>query len=105
MLKWVWKLYQQENPLWAKIVRAKYSSADNIFSGSGRRGSQFWKSIHKIKHFFKLGAKHVINDGNRTLFWLDRWCDDEPLKDHFPQLFNICLSQMCSVAQVCGLFI
>jgi hypothetical protein len=94
LLKWVWKLYQSENPIWAQILRAKYPSSENIFAGSGHRGSQFWKSIHKIKHFFKLGAKHVINDGNRTLFWFDRWCDDQPLKDRFPGLFNICLSQM-----------
>jgi hypothetical protein len=56
MLKWVWKLYQPENPIWAQIIRAKYDSANNIFAGSGQGGSQFWRSIHKIKHLFKLEA-------------------------------------------------
>jgi hypothetical protein len=49
-----------------------------------------------------LGAKHVVNNGNRTLLWLDRWIGNQPLKDRFPGLYNICLSQMSSVAQVCG---
>jgi hypothetical protein len=33
LLKWVWKLYQPENPIWAQILRAKYPSSENIFAG------------------------------------------------------------------------
>jgi hypothetical protein len=75
MLKWVWKLFQ--------IIRAKYPSANNIFAGSGQGGSQFWRSLHKIKHLFKLGARHLVQDGNRTLFWMDKWFGDVALKDRF----------------------
>jgi hypothetical protein len=32
MLKWVWKSYQPENPIWARIIRAKCESANNIFT-------------------------------------------------------------------------
>jgi hypothetical protein len=31
MLKWIWKLFQPDNPIWAQIIRAKYPSASNIF--------------------------------------------------------------------------
>ncbi|KAK1604887.1 hypothetical protein QYE76_028560 [Lolium multiflorum] len=65
-------------------------------------GSQFWRSIHKIKHFFKLGARYKVRDGQRTLFWLDKWHGDRALKDKFPRLFDIALAQGCSVQQVCG---
>jgi hypothetical protein len=102
LLKWVWKLFQEDNPIWAQILRAKYISADNIFAGSGQGGSQFWRSIHKIKHFFKLGATYHVNDGQRTLFWLDIWHGDRALKDQFPRLYSIALNQGCSVSQVCG---
>jgi exonuclease III len=102
LLKWVWKLYQDGNQLWRQLINAKYPSADDIFTASGQRGSQFWRSLHKIKHLFKLGAKHSIRNGRRTRFWMDRWVGDAPIKDRFPGLFSIAYSQMDSVAQVCG---
>jgi hypothetical protein len=102
LLKWVWKLFQGDNALWAQIVRAKYATASDIFSGSGAGGSPFWKSLHKIKHFFRLGTKHLVRDGTRTMFWLDRWFGQRPLKDLFPTLFSICDNQQISVASACA---
>ena len=32
MLKWVWKLYQEDNSVWHAFVRAKYPEVDDIFS-------------------------------------------------------------------------
>jgi hypothetical protein len=71
-----------------------------LFEGSRQGGSQFWKSLHKIKHFFKLGAKHMIGDGRRTCFWTDWWIRDRPLKEIFPNLFSICENPTQSVAAV-----
>jgi hypothetical protein len=96
--KWVWKLYQDDASIWATIIRAKYRDADNLFEGFGHGGSQFWKSLHKIKHFFKLGAKHLIGDGRHTFFWTDLWCSDQPIKERFPDLFNICDNPNLTVA-------
>jgi hypothetical protein len=64
-------------------------------------GSPFWKSLHKIKHFFKLGAKHMVYDGKRTMFWLDLWVGRRPLRDSFPNLFNICDNPQLLVASAC----
>jgi hypothetical protein len=54
--------------------------------------------LHKIKHFFKLGAKHLIGDGRRTFFWTDWWIRDRPIKEMFPDLFNICVNPNLTVA-------
>jgi hypothetical protein len=62
-----------DNARWSQIIRANYAAATDIFTGSGVGGSPLWKSLHKIKHFFKLGAKHMVGDGKRTMFWLDLW--------------------------------
>jgi hypothetical protein len=80
MLKWIWRLYHEEGPIWVQILRVKYTSAADIFAGNRNSGSQFWKSLHKIKHLFKLGASHVVVDGRRTMFWLDQWYGEEPLR-------------------------
>jgi hypothetical protein len=50
LLKWVWRIYQEEYTIWAKLIRAKYHDATDFFSGSGHGGSQFWKILHKVKH-------------------------------------------------------
>ncbi|KAK1693140.1 hypothetical protein QYE76_009837 [Lolium multiflorum] len=101
LLKWVWKLYQPDGSIWANLIRAKYEDADNIFAGSGQGGSQFWKAIHKIKHFFKVGAKHEVRNGTRTSFWSDWWLGDAPLKVTFPHLFAIGDNPSISVSAAC----
>ena len=30
-----------------------------------------------------------VGDGSRVLFWHDVWCGEQPLKDHFPDLFRM----------------
>jgi hypothetical protein len=35
LLKWLWKLFQGDNALWAQIIRAKYTTATDIFSSLG----------------------------------------------------------------------
>jgi hypothetical protein len=56
LLKWIWRLYQDEENIWARILRAKYQNAESILTGSGQGGSQFWKGLHKIKQFFAMGT-------------------------------------------------
>jgi hypothetical protein len=45
LLKWVWKVYQEEQGLWAELIRAKYLRVSDIFTGSHTRGSQVWNGI------------------------------------------------------------
>ena len=91
MLKWIWKLYQQPEGLWADLLRAKYLGNDHIFSrGVPSKGSQFWNAMNKIKWYFKLGARHQVHDGRWTLFWLDWWTGRGLLRDSFPRLFACC---------------
>jgi hypothetical protein len=99
LLKWIWRLYQDEDTVWARIIRAKYVDASDLFSGSGHDGSPFWKSLHKIKHLFKVGAKHEVRNGFRTNFWKDWWIGRGPIMDSFPTLFAICDNQDISVAE------
>jgi hypothetical protein len=58
--------------------------------------------LHKIKHFFKLGAKHQIGDGARIQFWFDVWAGPRPLRDCFPNLFSISDNLIISVALACN---
>jgi hypothetical protein len=100
MSKWIWRLFDpsKQDKLWFKLLQAKYVNADNIFASSTEGGSQFWRSINKIKHFFKLGARFLVGDGRKTFFWTDCWLGDAPLAIRFPRLFDICSSKDILVA-------
>jgi hypothetical protein len=41
-----------------------------------------------------------IGDGERTLFWKDRWVGETPLKVHFSRLFDLCLDKDMLVADM-----
>jgi hypothetical protein len=88
MTKWIWRLSDpaEQNSLWFKLLQAKYINTDNIFAGTSQGGSQFWRNINKIKHFFKLGAKYKVENGERVCFWTDWWLGDAPLAIRFPRL-------------------
>jgi hypothetical protein len=46
MLKWIWKLYQNAEGLWADLLRAKYLGDEDLFSPLvPTKGSQFWNAI------------------------------------------------------------
>jgi hypothetical protein len=103
MLKWVWKLYQGDDTIWARLIRAKYTDTADIFACTGQGGSAFWKSLHQIKDLFKIGAKHEVLNGRRTQFWFDRWAEGGGvLRECFPLIFSICENQRISVEQACA---
>jgi hypothetical protein len=105
MLKWIWKLYQNAEGLWADLIRAKYLRDRDLFDRNvPSHGSQFWNVIQKIKWHFKLGAKHKVHNGKRTFFWLDWWVRNAPLRARFPLLFSYCSNPFIMVqgARVTG---
>ena len=36
MLKWIWKIYQMEDTIWAEIIRAKYTDNGEGVHSSGK---------------------------------------------------------------------
>lgn len=68
---------------------------------SPQGGSQFCRDLHKVKHWFKMGAAHTVNDGGRsTRFLTDVWIDEVPLKCQFPNIFAICMDKDAKVADL-----
>jgi hypothetical protein len=61
-------------------------------------GSQFWRSLQAIKHEIRMGVTHSIGDGAGTMFSLDSWLGEQPLRLDFSQVFAICSDPMRLVA-------
>jgi hypothetical protein len=102
MVKLIWRLFSEppDSSLWHQIIRAKYPGAENIFNSTANGGSPFWHSLHKIKDFFKLGARFKLGNGERIHFWTDLWTGDSPLCSRFLCLFQIASEPGCLVSQV-----
>jgi hypothetical protein len=90
LVKWIWKLYHQKDRVWARLLSAKYLRGGNLFKSNCTHGSQFWKSLHKVKHLFKWAAIHKVGDGKSTQLWDDVWILFSPLRIQYPKLYAIC---------------
>jgi hypothetical protein len=98
MLKWIWKVYQNADGLWANLIQVKYLRDRDLFDKEvPSRGSQFWNVIQKIKWHFKLGGRHKVHNGKRTNFWLDWWSGRSPLRAHFPLMFSYCANPFITI--------
>jgi len=63
LVKWIWKIMQEPNELWFKILQANYMDSRGLFHSKVKGSSQFWQGLHKVKHLFKWGALFKVGNG------------------------------------------
>jgi hypothetical protein len=75
-----------------------------VFYTKNRPGdSPLWKDMLQVKHIYLSGRRMQVCDGRNTYFWGDAWCDQCPLKDRFPDIYEICVEQSVIVAKAATL--
>ena len=67
---------------------------------SGAYGVCLWKFIWSGWWNFSKFIRYEVGDGTRVKFWDDVWCRDRPLKEAFPDLYNISRTRDASVFEV-----
>jgi len=98
LVKWIWKIYQQPDELWFRIIKAKYLGEKDFFNSKVTGGSQFWRGLHSVKHLFKWGAVFEVGNGRVCRFWEDSWIRDVPLKIVYSDLYQLVRDPMIHVA-------
>lgn len=98
LVKWIWKIHQEPDQLWFKIIKAKYLDGCSFFASKSKGGSQFWQGLHKVKHLFKWGALFSIGNGLNCRFWQDCWLHSVPLKISYEMLYKMARDSECYVA-------
>jgi len=58
-------------------------------SSKNRGTSQFWRSLHKVKHLFKWVAIYKAKGGRNVGFLDDVWIGTTPLRIQFPHLHKM----------------
>ncbi|GKA40794.1 RNA-directed DNA polymerase, eukaryota [Tanacetum coccineum] len=106
LFKWIWRFLSSHSGLWYNVIKAVHGSKGSLDSSfrSNSHGS-IWigmlKAIAKLKYkgidlldFCKL----VIDNGNSTKLWHDKWYDDIIFKEKFQRLYNLETQKDVSVA-------
>lgn len=97
LVKWIWKMMQEHNELWVKIIKTKYLDDRGFFGSNGTGGSQFWKGLHKVIHLFKWSAVYCVGNGEACRFWEVCWAQQVPLKISYDKVFRMVRDPRCSV--------
>ncbi|GKV19324.1 hypothetical protein SLEP1_g29604 [Rubroshorea leprosula] len=97
--KWRWRLLEEENALWRRVIEAKYKvNRINEWRGGewDVHGSSWWKELWRLdtmgsdsEGWLSENIEKVVREGSKTLFWLDKWAGPIPLKSRFNRLFRI----------------
>ncbi|KAK2444918.1 hypothetical protein QL285_015908 [Trifolium repens] len=108
LAKWRWKLLEEGDEMWKKIVVAKYGnfvvgncSLDVNNFGAG--ASVWWRDICRLDSgigWFSQMVSKKVGNGNNTLFWKDVWVGEESFVSRFPRLFGISVQKDCRVGDV-----
>ena len=70
-----WRLHIERESPWARVLRAKYCSAQRIHSRNVRNllGSRVWSAVKKGADTFNRGVKWVVGSNSNLRFWFDHW--------------------------------
>ncbi len=90
--KWLWRYGNERESLWRLIIHSKYGSLPGGWTSAtipASYGVGLWKNIRKDWAHFARYLRFEVGDGTQIKFWNDPWCEIGPLKEVFPELYNI----------------
>jgi len=101
--KWLWRFAKEDNIFRKNLVKMKYD-VDKLGWWSKKsptsHGVGCWKSIISQLDHFKSLVHFKAGNGFKVLFWHDVWCEERPLRDHFPDLFFLARFKDATVQHV-----
>jgi len=98
--KWLYRLLTTDGT-WQQILRNKYLGTIPLVQVQWKSSdSHFWASLMKAKSEFLRFRTFVIKNGSQVRFWEDIWLGNTPLRQQYPQLYNIARRKHDMVGQV-----
>lgn len=81
LAKWKWRLLQEEQPLWKRVLVDKYGDhVSGLVPSEGARWSRFtslwWRNLMSLEvgegpNWFTMRVRRKIGNGMNTTFWKD----------------------------------
>ncbi|KAG7540165.1 Ribonuclease H domain [Arabidopsis thaliana x Arabidopsis arenosa] len=80
-----WRLLNDHNSLWARVLRCKYKVRDTqdlSWLVAKSNWSSTWRSVGiGLREVVVPGIRWVIGNGKKINFWADKWVSNSPLLD------------------------
>ena len=97
-LKLLWKIINDNNSLWVKLVRKKYVKNDSLLAHKVLSVASWqWKNLMRLRDIFSQGLRWQIGNGADIRFWEDNWLFQYPLATIIsPPLMLLQLGSMSS---------
>lgn len=108
LIKHLSKFFNREDTPWVSLIWEAYYESGKL-SGTGNKGSFWWRDVLKLLDKFKGMARVEINNGKSCLLWEDLW-ENEPIIHKCPELYsfvkkkNISFAESASTVPFHGLF-
>ncbi|KAF3662156.1 putative cytosolic iron-sulfur protein assembly protein Ciao1-like [Capsicum annuum] len=102
MMKWLWKFVTGENMLWKKVIREKYEMEDRWTTKMvvTPYGCSIWRSIKNLWPLVLSRLSFKVGNGQKVSFWKDKWIDQSPLKQLYPDIHILSLQQQATVSEM-----
>ena len=89
--------------VWQDLLRTKYLHNKSITQVDKKQGdSHFWSGLIKAKGTFLNMGSWIVNNGEQTRFWEDKWLSNLAFKDKYPYLYATVRRKNSSIATVMG---
>ena len=101
--KWNWKFSIERNSLWKQVIIDKYGEEEGGWCSKEVRGAYgvgLWKAIRKDWEIIRSRSRFIVGNGRKVKFWKDL-CEDQALKDAFPNLFRLAINKNQWVCDAC----
>lgn len=83
LAKMGWRMAKEKNNLWSIVLRNKYGDRETGLTAiKPKKGaSNLWQGLNTVKDLLINGSKKQPITGNDTMFWSDKWIENNPLKE------------------------
>lgn len=75
-----------------EVIISKYGQVDHWTSNivTNKNGVLVWRTIRNLWSELSKNICYKVGEGNRILFWKDKWIGQNSLMEAFPDLFYFC---------------
>ncbi|GJR36997.1 RNA-directed DNA polymerase, eukaryota, reverse transcriptase zinc-binding domain protein [Tanacetum coccineum] len=96
MYKWVWRFYNHNTSLWARVIKAIHGDDGSVGKHVKAGTQSCWMTIvneitilkkHGIDIFDFMRIK--LGNGDKVAFWEDKWIGDHVLKELYPRIYAL----------------
>jgi len=89
--KWCWRMLEQREFLWFKVLSARYGVAGGQLLSGGRESSLWWRDILSLcmEEWFSEHVSRSVGDGKTTCFWTDVWLGGVTFSARYSRLYDL----------------